>query len=68
MSTKNSELLSFGEKTNSTSKSRAAKISIKVVLVSSSVVSSNDVTKGHTQAIFLVPIWCKTLKLEQTPS
>lgn len=35
MSTKNSELLSFGEKTNSTSKSGASKISIKVVLVSS---------------------------------
>jgi len=32
---KNSEILSFGEKTNSTSKSRASKISIKFVLVSS---------------------------------
>lgn len=68
MSTKNSELLSFVEKSNSTCKSRASKISIKVVLVSifGTMHVYDDVTKGHTQAVFLVPRWCKTLKLEQT--
>lgn len=68
MSTKNSQLLSFVEKSNSTCKSRASKISIEVVLVSifGTMYVYDDVTKGHTQAVFLVPTWCKTLKLEQT--
>lgn len=73
MSTKNSELLSFGEKTNSTPKSRvswdfhqgyAGKQLALAALGQCCLL--DDVTRGQAPAVFLVPTWYKMLKQEQT--